>query len=172
MCEFPAGEVRASWWAGRRRWWEWGKCGFDSGRVGEDPEGDRSEEGVPGRAGAARAGVGEAWPPRRGSGATGAGGDAGAGGSGRGAGRVGAVGGGNRELVEDGGGLAQRPQIVAVNKVDLAEVRERLPELRELLERRGIDASFISAAEGEGTDELVRRMAEALAAAREGRAAG
>jgi len=77
----------------------------------------------------------------------------------------------NRELAEYGGGLEARQQIVAVNKVDLAEVRERLPELRELLERRGIDASFISAAQGEGTDDLVRRMAEALAATREERPA-
>ena len=73
----------------------------------------------------------------------------------------------NRELTEYGGGLEGRPQIVVVNKSDLPEVRARLPELRELLEGRGIDASFISAAEGEGTDDLVRRMWEALAAREE-----
>ena len=73
----------------------------------------------------------------------------------------------NRELAEYGGGLEKREQIVVVNKVDLAEVQQRLPQLRELLARRGIGASFISAAEGEGTDDLVRRMAEALAATRE-----
>ena len=73
----------------------------------------------------------------------------------------------NRELAEYGGGLEERNQIVVVNKVDLAEVRRRLPELRELLASRGIGASFISAAEGEGTDDLVRSMAEALAASRE-----
>ena len=73
----------------------------------------------------------------------------------------------NRELEEYGGGLEERDQIVAVNKVDLPEVQRRLPELRELLASRGIAASFISAAEGEGTDELVRSMAEALAATRE-----
>jgi GTP-binding protein len=75
----------------------------------------------------------------------------------------------NRELAEYGGGLEARRQIVVMNKVDLAEVRGRLPELRELLERCGIDAAFISAAQGEGTDDLVRRMAEALAATREER---
>ena len=77
----------------------------------------------------------------------------------------------NRELAEYGGALEDRDQIVAVNKVDLAEVRRRLPELRELLASRGIDASFISAAEGEGTDDLVRSMAGGLAAAREERLA-
>ena len=72
----------------------------------------------------------------------------------------------NRELAEYGGGLEERSQIVAVNKVDLAEVRRRVPELRGLLGSRGIGASFISAAEREGTDDLVRSMAEALAATR------
>ena len=75
----------------------------------------------------------------------------------------------DRELAEYGGGLAARPQLVAVNKTDLAEVRARLPELRQLLEGRGIEASFISAATGEGVEYLVRRMWEALAAAREER---
>ena len=73
----------------------------------------------------------------------------------------------NRELSEYGGGLAERGQIVLVNKTDLADVQRRLPELRELLADRGIEGWFISAAQGEGTQELVRRMAEALAAARE-----
>ncbi|MDP2674994.1 MAG: GTPase ObgE [Dehalococcoidia bacterium] len=73
----------------------------------------------------------------------------------------------NRELEQYGGGLEKRGQIVVVNKVDLAEVRRRQPELGELLASRGIEASFISAAEGEGTDDLVRSMAEALAATRE-----
>jgi GTP-binding protein len=77
----------------------------------------------------------------------------------------------NRELAEYGGGLEERDQIVAVNKVDLAVVRRRVPALRELLASRGIDASFISAAEGEGTEDLVRSMAEALAARREERPA-
>ena len=77
----------------------------------------------------------------------------------------------NRELEQYGGGLEKRGQIVVVNKLDLAEVRRRSPELRELLASRGIGASFISAAEGEGTDELVRSMAEALAATREERPA-
>src|SRR3990170_5316503 len=77
----------------------------------------------------------------------------------------------NRELEQYGGGLEKRGQIVVVNKIDLAEVRGRLPELRELLASRGIVASFISAADGEGTDDLVRSMAEALAATREERPA-
>jgi len=77
----------------------------------------------------------------------------------------------NRELAEYGGGLEERDQIVVVNKVDLAEVRRRVPELRKLLGSREIDASFISAEEGEGTEDLVRSMAAALAARREERPA-
>jgi len=77
----------------------------------------------------------------------------------------------NRELAQYGGGLEEREQIVAVNKVDLAEVRRRQPELRDLLASRGIVAPFISAAEGEGTANLVRSMATALAATREERPA-
>ena len=75
----------------------------------------------------------------------------------------------NRELAQYGGGLEEREQIVAVNKVDLAEVRRRQPELRDLLASRGIVVPFISAAAGEGTADLVRSMAAALAATREER---
>ncbi|MFC1902310.1 Obg family GTPase CgtA, partial [Chloroflexota bacterium] len=55
--------------------------------------------------------------------------------------------------------LAQRPQVVAVNKVDLPEVQGRLPEIKEAFSQVGIKASYISAATGQGVSGL---MAEAL----------
>ena len=70
----------------------------------------------------------------------------------------------NRELSEYSDTLADRPQLLVVNKVDLPEVEERAPELEEMFGERGMTPVFISAAERRGTDELVRRLAERLAA--------
>jgi len=59
--------------------------------------------------------------------------------------------------------LRDKPRIVAVNKIDLAEVRARLPEIRR--EFRGVTGGvhFISAATREGVRELMDRAAELLA---------
>jgi GTPase len=64
----------------------------------------------------------------------------------------------NRELELFSEDLARRPQIVAINKVDIPEARERLPELQAALAARGVDALALSAATGEGTRELVQRV--------------
>jgi GTP-binding protein len=58
--------------------------------------------------------------------------------------------------------LADRPRIVAVNKVDIPEVRQRVEEIQEAL--RGVPGPipFISAATGEGVDELQGRVLEML----------
>jgi hypothetical protein len=58
---------------------------------------------------------------------------------------------------------------MVVNKADLAEVRARHGELEGLFGRRGLEPLFVSAAEREGTQELVGRLAEALKATAEGR---
>jgi GTP-binding protein len=68
----------------------------------------------------------------------------------------------NRELSQYTAGLADRPQVLVVNKVDMVEVESRVGELRAALATRGLEALFLSAAAGSGTDELVRRMAEML----------
>lgn len=80
----------------------------------------------------------------------------------------------NAELQEYGRGLADRERVVAVNKIDRPEVGERVPELKQVFADRGVDALFISAATGEGVDDLVVKlsslldqMAEAVAAAEE-----
>jgi len=69
----------------------------------------------------------------------------------------------NEELASYGRGLEKRPQIVAVNKKDMPVVSGRRGEIEALFSARGIEPLFLSAASGEGTAELVERMAEALA---------
>ncbi|MGH2450363.1 MAG: GTPase ObgE, partial [Candidatus Limnocylindria bacterium] len=55
------------------------------------------------------------------------------------------------ELAAYGRGLAERPRIHALNKIDLAEARAHLPALQERL----ADARPVSAATGEGVRELL-----------------
>jgi GTP-binding protein len=51
--------------------------------------------------------------------------------------------------------LAKRPQIVALSKADLPDVREAWPKLKKKLARRKIDLHLVSAATGEGVRELL-----------------
>jgi len=75
----------------------------------------------------------------------------------------------NAELRRYGQGLADREQILVVNKIDISEVKGRTEELRETFRAAGLEPMYISAAAGDGVDELILRMAQALAAeAREG----
>ena len=68
----------------------------------------------------------------------------------------------NRELEEYDPDLRRKPQLVAFNKMDLAEAREAWPEVRERLRSRGMDALPISAATGEGVKELLELVAAKL----------
>ena len=58
--------------------------------------------------------------------------------------------------------LAERPQIVALNKQDLPEARERLPELLRELPVDQDRVFAISSATGEGVQPLLRKVAEML----------
>ena len=51
----------------------------------------------------------------------------------------------NSELALFDGSLAQKPQVVVVNKIDLPEVKERWEQLRKKLKQRGYEAFAISA---------------------------
>jgi GTP-binding protein len=62
----------------------------------------------------------------------------------------------NRELEAFDATLAAKPQIVVANKLDLAEARERFPDLQARLAARGIELHGISAATGEGVAALMR----------------
>jgi len=65
----------------------------------------------------------------------------------------------NTELGLFDSALAQKPQLVVVNKIDLPQVRARLDEIRGALGDAGTPVLFVSAATGEGVTEL---MAEAM----------
>jgi GTPase len=62
----------------------------------------------------------------------------------------------NNELSMFDTTLAKRPQVVAINKVDLPQVQERVENLKEVFAEAGITPFFISAAAGIGLDELVQ----------------
>jgi GTPase len=64
----------------------------------------------------------------------------------------------NRELAEYDPALATRPQVVALNKMDLPHVREIYPALRERFAARGVDLLAVSGATGEGVPEVLERL--------------
>lgn len=71
------------------------------------------------------------------------------------------------ELEAYGEGLGAKPWLVALNKTDLPEVSERLPQLRRDLKKRGIETFAVSALTGDGTPELVSALFEAVHKQRE-----
>ena len=60
--------------------------------------------------------------------------------------------------------LAKKPQVVAVNKIDLPQVRARLAEIEESFSGSGVDVNFIAASTGEGVSLLMQKVAERLQA--------
>jgi GTP-binding protein len=68
----------------------------------------------------------------------------------------------NRELGSYSESLAEKPQLVAFNKVDMPQAEERWPEVRKTLEKRGYPVMAISALTGENTRELLYRAAQIL----------
>jgi GTP-binding protein len=54
--------------------------------------------------------------------------------------------------------MTKKPQLVAVNKVDLPEVQARLPEIRRSFASMGIKVFFISAISGQGLSELLSEI--------------
>ncbi len=69
----------------------------------------------------------------------------------------------NTELALFDTNLAKKPQIVAVNKIDLPEVLERWPELKKGLKKRGYIAIAISALARTNVIELLKKAAAKLA---------
>ncbi len=69
----------------------------------------------------------------------------------------------NAELKAFSEDLAGKPQLVALNKVDMPQAEERWPEVREALEREGYPVMAISALTGEETRSLLYRAATMLA---------
>jgi GTP-binding protein len=68
----------------------------------------------------------------------------------------------NTELTLFDSALAQKPQLVAVNKVDLPQVRARLPQIKDVFSSAGTPVLFVEAAGGEGVSELMAEAAKML----------
>ena len=69
----------------------------------------------------------------------------------------------NAELKAYQPDLAARPQIVAFNKMDTQEARDRFPPARDVLAREGYEVFPCSAATGEGLRPIINRVAAILA---------
>jgi GTP-binding protein len=69
------------------------------------------------------------------------------------------------EIAAYGHALDQLPELFALNKIDLAEARDAVPDIVTALEAEGREAVAVSAATGEGVDRLNKRIF-ALCAAR------
>ncbi len=58
--------------------------------------------------------------------------------------------------------LADKPEIVVINKIDITEVKESLPEIIKEFKLMGVDVIGISAVTGEGTKVLQEKIVEKL----------
>lgn len=58
--------------------------------------------------------------------------------------------------------LARRPRVAVLTKIDLAEAKERLPAVRETLERKGLSVFAISAATREGLEPLLDHLRQTV----------
>jgi GTP-binding protein len=72
----------------------------------------------------------------------------------------------NEELALYNPALAERPQIVALNKIDLEAAQEHLPALEAALRARGVAPIALSVATREHLPELLQRVAQELDALR------
>jgi GTP-binding protein len=70
----------------------------------------------------------------------------------------------NEELALFDSALAQKPQVIAVNKIDLPEVSGRLSGIKDAFDSAGIKAFYISAATGQGVSELMAEVWRVLQA--------
>jgi GTPase len=68
----------------------------------------------------------------------------------------------NSELALFDPRLGEKPQVIALNKMDLPEVQERWPALQKELKRRGYKPFAISAVSGENTRDVLYRAAQLL----------
>ncbi len=68
----------------------------------------------------------------------------------------------NRELALFNAELAKKRQIVVVNKIDLPQVRENLPQVSQWVSEQGLGVFPVSAATGEGIPPLLDEIARHL----------
>ncbi|MBN1471621.1 MAG: GTPase ObgE, partial [Syntrophaceae bacterium] len=68
----------------------------------------------------------------------------------------------NKELKHYNAELAEKPQIAALNKIDLPYVKEIAKKQVALFKKKGIILHTFSAVTGEGIKEILSRIAEKL----------
>ena len=68
----------------------------------------------------------------------------------------------NAELCLFDSALAQKPQLVVVNKIDLPQVQARVAEIKDTFISAGITPHFVSAANREGVPELIAEATKML----------
>ena len=68
----------------------------------------------------------------------------------------------NGELEKFSAAMMEKPQIVAINKIDLTDTREKLEKEMAQLEKNGIKAYPFSAVTGEGTREILNELIRLL----------
>jgi GTP-binding protein len=68
----------------------------------------------------------------------------------------------NNELDSYSPDLKKKPQIVALNKIDINEAEEKLVEIRKKFKKIGVEVFPISALTGEGIKEIIREAARHL----------
>jgi GTP-binding protein len=71
------------------------------------------------------------------------------------------------EVREYGRGVADRPRLVAVNKIDVPEVGARRDEIESRFATEGVEVTFVSAAGGLGLDAVVSVLSRMVTAERE-----
>lgn len=76
-----------------------------------------------------------------------------------------------KELAKFSPEIAARPEIVALSKADLPEVRDAYPKLKARFARAKVKLYLVSAATGEGVDEIVRELAQIVHSAQRAQAA-
>jgi GTPase len=64
----------------------------------------------------------------------------------------------NNELAMFDATLAARPQVVAINKIDLPAVKKQMKSLKTAFKEAGVTPLFISAASGKGLPELIQAI--------------
>jgi GTPase len=69
----------------------------------------------------------------------------------------------NRELEAYSSVLAERPQIIAINKIDLPETQENVERIESAVSEFGYQVFSISAATGQGVDKLMQAVGQAVA---------
>ena len=68
----------------------------------------------------------------------------------------------NRELALYGAHLAQKPQVVAVNKIDLPDTQEKLQKVVDIFGKKGIKMFPVSAVTGKGVKALMAEIVKTL----------